>query len=156
MGSSAQKRASKTSTDEQEARRRIEAYIAPVYDAPIESDRPLSVRGACKQLGMSPNTLYKYGLDQRLAAAEGFRTAERQKSGAEDGSRTQRTLQRLKTERDEWKEKYEKLLEAHVHLQHAIQMEPGVNMERVLARRLPKAIRSAPGKGRRNTKNQRS
>jgi hypothetical protein len=132
---------------EQEARQRLETYIAPAYADPVNDTRRLSIRGACKAVGMSPNTLYKYGLDKRLEEAEEHR--KQQRGGVKKGSATDQALARLRAERDEWKGKYEGLLQAHVNLQHALRLEPGVNMERVLKRHLPKAVRNAPGRGRR-------
>lgn len=141
-------------SEERRARERLEQYLAPVYESPLLDERALSVRGVCKQLGMSPNTLYKYQLDQMLAAAERFRTAQRQKAGIDRGSHTERALQRLKAERDEWERKYHNLLEDYVNLQHSIRLEPNVDLERVLKRRLPKAVRDAPGRSARHRRDQ--
>jgi hypothetical protein len=135
------------SGEEQEARQRLEAYIAPVYADPLNDTRKLSIRGACKAIGMSVNTLYKYGLEKRVEEAEKHRAEKRQRAGVGKGSATDQALARLRAERDEWKDLYEALLEAHINLQHALRLEPGVNMERVLKRHLPKAVRNAPGRG---------
>lgn len=135
------------SGEEQEARQRIEVYLAPVYADPLNDTRKLSIRGACKAVGMSVNTLYKYGLDKRLVEAEQHCAEKRKTAGVGKGSATDQALARLRAEPDEWKEKYEALLEAHINLQHALGLEPGVNMERVLKRHLPKAVRNAPGRG---------
>jgi hypothetical protein len=145
-------RDSPSSAEEREARLRIEAYLASVYDDPLRDERPLSVRGACKQLGMSPNTLYKYNLEERLAAAAAYRNGERKKARIGKNSHSEKALDRLRAERDEWRQKYDALLETFTHLKYSIQMEPGIDIERVLARRLPKAVRNAPGKGRRNSR----
>lgn len=139
------KRTPVVSGEEQEARQRLETYIAPVYADPLNDTRKLSIRGACKAIGMSVNTLYKYGLDKRLEEAEQHRAEKRQRAGVGKGSATGQALARLRAERDEWKGKYEALLEVHINLQHALRLEPGVNMERVLKRHLPKAVRNAPG-----------
>jgi hypothetical protein len=137
---------------EQEARQRLEAYIAPVYADPLKDTRKLSIRGACEAIGMSVNTVYKYGLDKRLEEAKEHRAGERERERERErvkvgtGSAKDQALARLRAERDEWKSKYEALLEAHINLQHALRLEPGVNMERVLKRHLPKAVRNAPGR----------
>lgn len=138
------------SGEEQEARQRLEAYIAPVYADPLNDTRKLSIRGVCKAIGMSVNTLYKYGLEKRVEEAEKHRAEKRQRAGVGKGSATDQALARLRAERDEWKGKYEALLEAHINLQHALRLEPGVNMERVLKRHLPKAVRNAPGRASRS------
>lgn len=129
---------------EQAARQRLEAYIAPAYADPLNDTRELSLRGACKAMGMSANTFNKYGLGKRLEEAKEHRKQHRGR--VTKGSATDQALARLRAERDEWKGKYEALLEAHVNLQHALRLEPGVNMERVLKRHLPKAVRNAPGR----------
>jgi hypothetical protein len=95
---------------------------------------------------MSPNTLYKYGLDKVLDAAEEFRARARQKAGLHQGSRTERALRQVKAERDEWERKYHNLLEDYISLQHSIRLEPNVDIERVLRRRLPKPVRDAPAR----------
>lgn len=130
---------------EQAARQRLEAYIAPAYADPLNDTRELSLRGACKAMGMSANTIYKYGLGKRLEEAEEHR--KQQRNGVKKGSATDQALARLRAERDEWKSKYEALLEAHINLQHALRLEPNVNMERVLKRHMPKVVRNAPGRG---------
>lgn len=141
--------ASEMIDEEREARLRVEVYLAPVYNDPLNDDRKLSIRGATKAMKMSVNTLYKYGLEKRLEAAQNHRTTKRAEAGIGTGSATDKAMSRLRDERDHWKKQYEDLLEAHIHLQHALRLEPGVDIERVLSRRLPKAVRNAPGRGRR-------
>ena len=62
---------------EQEARNRLEAYLKPIYADPLNDERKLSARGACAAMGMSYNTLVKYGLEKRLVAAQEHRDSKR-------------------------------------------------------------------------------
>ncbi len=52
--------------------------------------RRLSIRGACKAIEMSVNTLYTYGLDKRLEEAEQHRAEKRQRAGVGKGLRPTR------------------------------------------------------------------
>ena len=141
--------------DEENARLRVEAYLAPVYADPLNDDRKLSIRGVAKAIKMSVNTLYKYRLEDRVAEAEEHRKMKRVEAGVERGSAATKALSRAHAEREKWRERYENLLERYINLQHGLRLEPSVNIERVLERTLPKAVRDAPGNGRRGGRRRR-
>ncbi len=64
----------------EDLQRRLSEHLAVIETHPPE-ECPLDVRGVAAALGVSPTTLYKYGFNREINAAEGDRATMLQRSG---------------------------------------------------------------------------
>lgn len=115
-----------------EREKAIEAYkefVRPVIADPIGDDRKLTIRGFREQSGLGNDTIYKYGLNRRIQRVHRWRQRRRGEDAGRAGTKKHQQLQRARTERDDFREKYERLLEKWVTLKAILRDHRDIDVE---------------------------
>ncbi len=120
---------------------RIERFLQPVFADPRDG-RPLSIIAVARALHISPRTIRKYGLDERIKAAERFRS--KSQKGEKKQTEMEVKLRGAKMEAQEWRERFERLLEVHTRVEYHLRQHPELDVDAILETPMPKPIRSAP------------
>lgn len=129
--------------ERQKALAKLVPHLALLRDNLTADGLDVSVSGVAKAIRISKQTLYSHNLHrlvqdvakERQAALGRIRTAR-------PGARQKIAV--LSVERDQWKAKYEALLDRHTRLINALRTHPTVDLETILSTPMEKPNRAEP------------
>lgn len=107
-------------------------YVRPVIADPLGDHPKLTVRGLRDVSGLGNDTIYKYGLNERLKRVVRWRKRRRGEDAGSSGSRARIQLKRSREQRDEYRAKYEALLEKWLTLKYVLQDRRDLDIEELV------------------------
>lgn len=120
----------------------VRSYVSPIYDG-RDDGRRLSVKAAAQALGTSRSTIVKHGLDEILRQASQIRGKVSHRRTELDLVKEQ--LSQARQDGNEWRERYERLLELHTRFEFHLRQHPTINVDELLAKPMWRALRYVPG-----------
>lgn len=130
---------------------RLQKYLEPVVSE-NDDERTLSVAGIARALKISPATLKKHGLIEVIEQARAARARKFPKKHSKESQYLRDRVEKVSAERDEWKARYEHILEMYLRIEFHLRQNSAIDMDGILATALPKPIRSHPKTARQSTR----
>lgn len=127
-----------------ECRAAIEVYVRPAFDSPLDDDRPLSIRDFRRHYGFPIDTIYKVDGNKRINEAKEYRARAQEGAGEDSGKR--RRIDKVRVDRDGYKDKYVALMEKWILMIDYLQSKKDIDIEEALiTHTLPEISRAAKG-----------
>ena len=127
--------------EETRVRAKVEAFLKD-YSVLDQPPRRLSIAYVARELHISRDTLRKYKIDMLI------RGAAQKPKGKRRRTVDQRLVDALE-EAVQWKARYKALACDHVVLVNYLKHSPSIDVDAILSRSLPKAMRASPAGRRR-------
>jgi hypothetical protein len=131
-----------SAAEQTRVRSRVEEYLREYGETPQPRQR-LSAAHVARELHISRDTLRKYDLSALI------REAGRDVSRSKPRRTVDQRLVDAMAEAALWKSRYEELARDHTVLVNYLKNSPSIDIDAVLSRSLPKAMRASPGGRRR-------
>jgi hypothetical protein len=138
------------SKERQNAIARVELYLAPCFESPLDDDRPLSVAAISKALAISPATIKKHGLDARIREALALRHKVRPRSENMEVSRLRERIAKLEMELAKSRARYDRVLEMYTRIEFHLRQSAIVDLDALLKTAIPRPARFQPSLGRKS------